>query len=103
MPWLPGRQTTRSPVAAEHLTAVLAFLSLNFNLYAEVSDDQAGLFRAEIAALELFHSARFPPRSACGAFFLDLLDAPALPAVELAFGHLRTVPRYEKRASLTCP
>ena len=90
-------------VAAEDLTTVLAFLSLDFDLHAEVGDDQAGLFRAEIAALEFLHCARFTARRASGALFLDLLDAPALPAVELAFGHLRTVPRYEKTASLTCP
>ena len=74
-------------VAAEDLTTVLAFLSLDFDLHAEVGDDQAGLFRAEIAALEFFHRTRFTARCASGAFFLDLLDAPALPTVELAFGH----------------
>merc|ERR1712015_92642 len=39
-------------VAAEDLTTVLAFLSLDFDLHAEVGDDQACLLRAKIAALE---------------------------------------------------
>ena len=83
-------------MTAEHLTAVFAFLRLDFHLHAEVSDHQAGLFRAEIATLELFDGARFSPRGPRGALFLDFLDAPALSTVELAFGHLCAVPGLEK-------
>ncbi|MCY1401364.1 hypothetical protein D9M71_164810 [compost metagenome] len=74
-------------MAAHDLAGQLAFQGLDFHLYAEVGDHQAGLLRAEIAALELFEHARFPLGCAGGALFLNLLDAPALPAGQLAFGH----------------
>ena len=50
-------------------------------------DDQSGLLRAKIAAFEFFECTAFATRGAGGALFLDFLDTPVLPAVELAFGH----------------
>ena len=74
-------------VAAEHLPAVFALQCLDLDLYAEMRDDQPGLFRAQVAALQLLEGTALATRGTGGALFLDLLDAPALPAVELAFGH----------------
>ena len=74
-------------MAAEDLAGQLAFQRFDLDLDAEVGDHQAVLFRAEITAFQLVDGARFALGGAGGAFFLDLLDAPALPAAQLAFGH----------------
>src|SRR5690606_1170852 len=82
-------------MTTENLSAQLAILCLDFYLYAEVGDDQAGLLRTQIATFQLLNRARFPAGSTRSAFFLDFLDAPVLPAVELAFGHLRGCPGWK--------
>ncbi|MNQ48260.1 hypothetical protein D3C85_621330 [compost metagenome] len=74
-------------VTAEYLAGQFALQRLDFDLHTEVGDHQAVLFRAEIAAFQLVHRARLALAGAGGAFFLDLFDAPALPAAQLAFGH----------------
>ena len=61
--------------------------TVDLDLHAEVGDHQAGLFRAQVAAFQLIEQARFALGRASGTLLLDFLDAPALPAGQLAFGH----------------
>src|SRR5690606_7768555 len=88
-------------MAAKDLAGLLALLRRNLYLYAEVSNDQTGLLRPQVAALKLFDHARFATRCARGALFLDFLDAPVLSAVELAFGHLCGYPGWKAKDSST--
>ena len=81
-----GRQVG-AQVAALDLAGQLAFQCLDLDLHAEVGDHQAGLFRAQVAAFQLIEQARFALGRAGGTLLLDFLDAPALPAGQLAFGH----------------
>ncbi|MNY39939.1 hypothetical protein D3C86_1746500 [compost metagenome] len=81
-----GRQVG-AQVTAKHLAGQFAVLGFDFDLYAKMGDHQAELFRAEVAALEGLHGLRLALGRAGGAFALNFVDAPALPAVELAFGH----------------
>ncbi|MCY1442418.1 hypothetical protein D9M71_587840 [compost metagenome] len=74
-------------MAAQRLASLLAFQRLDLDLDAEMGDYQAGLLGAEVAAFEFVERTGFALGRTGGALFLDLLDAPALPATELAFGH----------------
>ena len=81
-----GRQVG-AQVAAADLSCQFAIQCLDFHLHAEVGDDQTQLFGAQFAAFKGFQGVGFAFGRAGSAFFLNLLDAPVLPAVELAFGH----------------
>ena len=59
-------------MAAEHLPAVFALQCLDLDLYAEMRDDQPGLFRAQVAALQLLEGTALATRGTGGALFLDL-------------------------------
>lgn len=74
-------------MAAKHLAGHFTLQALDFHLHAEVGNYQAGLFRAEVAALQCFHCPRFTLGGAGRALTLNLFDPPVLAAVELAFGH----------------
>src|SRR3990167_4830579 len=74
-------------VAATYLAGQFAIQRLDFHLNAEVGNHQAQLLGAEITAFEGVEGVRFTFGRTGGAVFLNLLDTPVLPAVELAFGH----------------
>jgi hypothetical protein len=74
-------------VAAHDCTGIFAFECLDLDLYAEVGDHQASLFRSQIAAFQLFHGPGFAFRRTCSTFALDFVDTPALAAGELALAH----------------
>src|SRR5690606_32496254 len=78
-------------VGAQMAAADDAVVALDIHLHAEVGNHQAMLLRPQVAPFQLFAHAFLAPRSAGGALFLDLGDAPALPAGELAFGHAGAV------------
>lgn len=81
------RRQVGTQVAAEDLAGEFAFERLDLDLHTKVRDHQARLFGAQVAALERFHGGGFTFGGACGAFALNLFDAPVLATVELAFGH----------------
>ena len=81
------RRQVSAQVATEYFACEFAFERLDFDLHTEVRDHQAGLFGAQVAALERFHGGGFTFGGASGAFTLNLFDAPILATVELAFGH----------------
>ncbi len=88
MPWLPalaGHQCRQ--VGAQVTAGNLAVGGLDLYLNPEMSDHLAGLLRSQVAALQLFHGTRLATGRPGRAFFLDLFDAPALPAGQVAFGH----------------
>lgn len=74
-------------VGAQVTAGNLAVGGLDLYLNPEMSDHLAGLLRSQVAALQLFHGTRLATGRPGRAFFLDLFDAPALPAGQVAFGH----------------
>src|SRR5690606_36677191 len=82
--------------AAEHLGGLLPLLCRDFALDSATGGPRTGRLRPQVTPFAPSEPRRLaPPRAAC-TLFLDFLDAPALPAVELAFGHLRGMPRAER-------
>src|SRR3990167_7998040 len=81
-----GRQVG-AQVATEYLAGQFTIQGFYFDLDAEVRDDQAGLFRAEVAAFKNLYRLRLALGGAGSTLALDFFDTPVLPAVELAFGH----------------
>src|SRR3989344_9500260 len=81
-----GRQVG-AQMAAEYLAGQLAIQRFYFDLYAEVRDDQAGLFWAEVAAFKNLYRLRLAFCGAGGTLALNFFATPVFPAGGLAFGH----------------
>ena len=75
-------------VAAEHLPAVFALQCLDLDLYAEMRDDQPGLFRAQVSALQLLEgtASRRAARAARSSWIFSMRQLCRRLSWRLAMG-----------------
>jgi hypothetical protein len=88
-------------MATQDLALALTLKCLHIDLAAKVGNDQAMLLRAQFTPFQLIFNQGVFTLCAGSPFRLNLVDAPSLATINLAFSHPAGITRSQLY-SLTC-